>query len=277
MLAKTLRIEERAADRPATPVPLRELCADCPSRPFLIDATSGALKNEFPLPAGSKTDQLRYVQSCSRACDRARSSKSGLPFGPFLKRALDVVLSTILLALLWPVMLMITIAIKLGSGGPVIYRSRRLGKRSRPFDCYKFRTMVAGADHLQEKLRDQNQRCGPFFKVAGDPRLIRLGPFLRKYSLDELPQLWNVLRGDMSLVGPRPHPVEDGARYTSEHRQRLEVRPGVTGLWQVLARANPCFEICMLLDLAYIEKWSLLLDCRILLKTIPAVLAGEGQ
>lgn len=267
MLAKTLRIEERAAYRPATPVPLRELCADCPSRPFLVDATSGALKNEFPLPAGSKTDQLRYVQCCSRACDR----------GPFLKRALDVVLSTILLALLWPVMLMITIAIKLGSGGPVIYRSRRLGKRSRPFDCYKFRTMVAGADRLQEKLRHQNQRCGPFFKVAGDPRLIRLGPFLRKYSLDELPQLWNVLRGDMSLVGPRPHPVEDCARYTSEDRQRLEVRPGVTGLWQVLARANPCFEICMLLDLAYIEKWSFLLDCRILLKTIPAVLAGEGQ
>jgi lipopolysaccharide/colanic/teichoic acid biosynthesis glycosyltransferase len=137
--------------------------------------------------------------------------------------------------------------------------------------------MVTGSDGMKENLRRLNQRRGPFFKIADDPRVTRFGRFLRKYSLDELPQLWNVLKGDMSLVGPRPHPVEDCAQYSSEHCRRLGVKPGVTGLWQVMARANPSFEICMMLDLAYIKKWSLLLDCRILLKTIPAVLAGEGQ
>jgi lipopolysaccharide/colanic/teichoic acid biosynthesis glycosyltransferase len=171
----------------------------------------------------------------------------------------------------------IAIAVKLESPGPVIYRSLRVGRYGRKFDCYKFRTMVAGSDAIKESLSRLNQRRGPFFKIADDPRVTRFGRFLRKYSLDELPQLWNVLKGDMSLVGPRPHPVEDCAQYTSEHRRRLDVIPGVTGLWQVMARANPSFEICMMLDLAYIKKWSLLLDCRILLKTIPAVLAGEGQ
>src|SRR5215469_1478619 len=276
MLAKTLRIEDRGSDQLTTPVPLPKLCAGCPSGLFLIDAASSAVKNAS-LPPGSTTDQLRYVQSRASDTDRTQGWKSGIRVGLFLKTAMDVVLSTILLALLWPVILIIAMTIKLWSRGPVIYRSRRLGKCGRPFDCYKFRTMVPGADRLQETLRHHNQRRGPFFKISGDPRVTPLGNFLRKYSLDELPQLWNVLRGDMSLVGPRPHPLEDCARYTPEHRQRLEVKPGVTGLWQVLARANPRFEICMLLDLVYIEKWSLLLDCRILLNTIPAVLAGEGQ
>jgi lipopolysaccharide/colanic/teichoic acid biosynthesis glycosyltransferase len=197
--------------------------------------------------------------------------------GRFLKRIMDVFVSSLAFLFLWPLMLLIGIAIKLESYGPVIYRSLRLGKCGREFDCYKFRTMIPGSDRLKENLRWLNQRRGPFFKIADDPRVTHFGRFLRKYSLDELPQLWNVLKGDMSLVGPRPHPVEDCARYTSEHCRRLDVRPGVTGFWQVLARTNPSFEICMMLDLAYIEKWSLLLDCRILLKTIPAVLAGEGQ
>ncbi len=195
----------------------------------------------------------------------------------FLKRIVDVFVSSLVLLFLWPLMLAIGIVIKLQSYGPVIYRSLRVGKDGREFNCYKFRTMIAGSDGLKQNLRRLNQRRGPFFKIADDPRVTRLGRFLRKYSLDELPQLWNVLKGDMSLVGPRPLPVEDCAQYTSEHRRRLDVTPGVTGLWQVMARANPSFEICMTLDLAYIEKWSLLLDCRILLKTIPAVLAGEGQ
>ena len=174
-------------------------------------------------------------------------------------------------------MVVIAIAVKLESPGPLIYRSLRVGKYGREFDCYKFRTMVAGSDALKESLNRLNQRRGPFFKIADDPRVTRFGRFLRKYSLDELPQLWNVLKGDMSLVGPRPLPVEDCAQYAPGHRRRLDVIPGVTGLWQVMARANPSFEICMMLDLAYIQKWSLLLDCRILLKTIPAVLSGEGQ
>ena len=194
-----------------------------------------------------------------------------------LKRIVDVFVSSLALLFLWPLMLVIGIVIKLESHGPAIYRSLRLGKFGREFDCFKFRTMIAGSDGLKENLRRLNQRRGPFFKIADDPRVTRLGRFLRKYSLDELPQLWNVLKGDMSLVGPRPHPVEDCARYSSEDCRRLNVKPGITGLWQVMARSNPSFEICMMLDLAYIEKWSFFLDCRILLKTIPAVLVGDGQ
>jgi lipopolysaccharide/colanic/teichoic acid biosynthesis glycosyltransferase len=209
--------------------------------------------------------------------DAPESAEPITRMGRVLKRTMDVLVSSLALLFLWPLMLLIGIAVKLESHGPVIYRSRRVGKCGREFDCYKFRTMLAGSDALKESLSRLNERRGPFFKIADDPRVTRFGRFLRKYSLDELPQLWNVLKGDMSLVGPRPHPVEDCARYTSEDRRRLVVTPGVTGLWQVLARANPSFEICMMLDLAYIEKWSLVLDCRILLKTIPAVFAREGQ
>jgi len=137
--------------------------------------------------------------------------------------------------------------------------------------------MVPGADGLRQELIHLNQRRGPFFKIANDPRVTRLGRFLRKYSLDELPQLWNVLKGDMSLVGPRPHPLEDVKQYGSGHEQRLEVKPGITGLWQVTARQDPSFETCMKLDLEYMKRWSLALDCKILVRTVPAVLAGEGQ
>jgi len=197
--------------------------------------------------------------------------------GAFLKRVMDVFVSSLALLFLWPLMFAIGIAIKLGSRGPAIYRSLRLGKCGREFDCYKFRTMIVGSDEWKENLRRLNQRRGPFFKIADDPRVTRFGRFLRKYSLDELPQFWNVLTGDMSLVGPRPHPVEDCAQYTSADCRRLDVKPGITGLWQVVARSNPSFEICMMLDLAYIKKWSVLGDCRIMLRTIPAVLAGDGQ
>src|SRR5256884_899197 len=150
-------------------------------------------------------------------------------------------------------------------------------KRGAPFVCYKFRTMIPGANRLRQKLFHLNQRRGPFFKMADDPRVTRLGRFLRKCSLDELPQLWNVLKGDMSLVGPRPHPLEDVAWYKPGHEERLEVTPGITGLWQVTARRNPSFETCMLLDVGSIRNWSLLLDCEILLRTILVVLAREGQ
>jgi len=186
-------------------------------------------------------------------------------------------LSGIALLFLWPLLLVIAVAVKLESRGPAIYRSLRAGKKGQKFACYKFRTMVDGADELKDALRRFNERRDPFFKIADDPRVTRLGRFLRKYSLDELPQFWNVLKGDMSLVGPRPHPVDDCARYRPADHRRLEVKPGITGLWQVIARADPSFETCMKLDLEYMKRWSLSLDCKILVRTVPAVLAGEGS
>ncbi len=197
--------------------------------------------------------------------------------GLFFKRVLDIFLSGLALVFCAPLFAILAVVIKLDSPGPVLYRSTRVGKKGRRFTCNKFRTMVANADELKESLRSKNERNGPFFKMANDPRTTRLGKLLRKYSLDELPQLWNVLRGDMSLVGPRPHPVDDCEQYTLEHLRRLEVKPGVTGLWQVEARQDPSFETNMKLDLEYIESWSLWVDAKILLKTIPVVMRAEGS
>jgi len=197
--------------------------------------------------------------------------------GLFMKRIMDLLLSAIALLLLWPLLLVIGLIVKLESPGPAIYPSLRAGKKGQTFVCHKFRTMVHGADGLKNSLRYFNERQDPFFKIADDPRVTRLGHFLRKYSLDELPQFWNVLKGDMSLVGPRPHPVDDYARYRSNDHRRLDVKPGITGLWQVIARTNSSFERCMTLDLEYMKHWSLLLDFKILMRTVPAVLAGEGS
>ena len=197
--------------------------------------------------------------------------------GLFAKRIMDLLLAAIALFLLWPLLLAIALAVKLESPGPVVYASLRAGKKGQKFVCYKFRTMVDGADRLKDFLRCFNERQDPFFKIDDDPRVAPFGHFLRKYSLDELPQFWNVLKGDMSLVGPRPHPVDDYARYRPEDHRRLNVKPGVTGLWQVIARTDPSFENCVTLDLEYMKHWSLLLDLKILMRTVPAVLAGEGQ
>jgi lipopolysaccharide/colanic/teichoic acid biosynthesis glycosyltransferase len=174
-------------------------------------------------------------------------------------------------------MLLLSLLIKLDSNGPVLYRSRRVGKKGRQFVCYKFRSMVSDADLKKAELRKKNYRQGPTFKIADDPRITRVGRLLRKFSLDELPQLWNILRGDMSLVGPRPHPLDDFELYDAEHMVRLHVKPGLTGLWQVMARRDPSFEKNMELDLEYIENWTLMLDFKILLRTIPAVMQGHGQ
>jgi exopolysaccharide biosynthesis polyprenyl glycosylphosphotransferase len=197
--------------------------------------------------------------------------------GMAMKRLLDGVGAAVGLILTSPLLLLIAVAIKLDSTGPVLYCALRAGKRGRCFICHKFRTMVSNADALKDSLRHQNERSGPTFKIKDDPRLTRLGKFLRKLSLDELPQLWNVLKGDMSLVGPRPHPTDDFDQYSLEHLRRLDVTPGITGLWQVTARRDPSFERNMALDLQYIENWSLWLDLQILLKTIPAVVAGNGE
>jgi exopolysaccharide biosynthesis polyprenyl glycosylphosphotransferase len=197
--------------------------------------------------------------------------------GLLCKRTIDVVVATVGLILAAPLCALISAAVKLDSPGPVFYRHKRVGRKGRPFCCFKFRTMVADADALKEHMRHLNERQGPFFKMSDDPRITKVGKFLRQYSLDEIPQFWNVLAGDMSLVGPRPHPLDDYKRYSLEHLRRLDVKPGVTGLWQVSARKDPSFEKSIDLDSRYIENWNLALDFKILLKTIPVVLRGEGQ
>lgn len=196
--------------------------------------------------------------------------------GLFLKRFVDVLGSAFVLLAAAPLLGLLAMAIRLDSPGPISYSSWRMGRRGRKFRCYKLRTMVANADELKDGLRQQNERNGPFFKMENDPRVTRLGRWVRKYSFDELPQLWNVLRGDMSLVGPRPHPLDDYERYQPEDVRRLDVKPGITGLWQVYARRDPSFEKNMSLDLEYIETWSLWLDAKILLKTFQAVMSGSG-
>jgi exopolysaccharide biosynthesis polyprenyl glycosylphosphotransferase len=197
--------------------------------------------------------------------------------GLALKRAVDVAGAGVALAVLSPLLGIIAGLIKIDSRGPVFYCAQRAGRKGRLFRCYKFRTMVSDADLLKDRLRRNNQRSGPFFKIAEDPRVTRVGRFLRRYSLDELPQLWNVVQGDMSLVGPRPHPLDDVAGYEIEHLARLDVTPGITGLWQVTARRDPSFERGMELDREYIRTWSLGSDMRILLRTVFAVVRGSGD
>jgi len=197
-------------------------------------------------------------------------------FGLFLKRTVDAVFACATLALTAPLLIIIALVIKLESPGPILYRAERAGLKGRRFRCYKFRTMDASADKTKQQLRARNERQGPFFKMADDPRITRAGRWLRRYSLDELPQLWNVVRGEMSLVGPRPHPLDDFERYDLGDLQRLGVSPGLTGLWQVTARRDPSFERGLALDLEYIRNWSLWRDFRILYQTISVVLRGSG-
>ena len=167
------------------------------------------------------------------------------------------------LILLLPAMVIIAIVIEVDSPGPVFYVSQRIGKKGRVFPCFKFRTMVANADLLRHNLASLNEREGLLFKIKNDPRVTRAGQILRKFSLDELPQLCNVLFGDMSLVGPRPPLASEVGRYELEHFRRLEVLPGITGLWQVRARQDPSFSRYLALDLAYVENWSFWLDLKI--------------
>jgi exopolysaccharide biosynthesis polyprenyl glycosylphosphotransferase len=193
-----------------------------------------------------------------------------------LKRTFDLVLSIVGLVLISPILLVIAIAVKLSSSGPVIYRSVRPGIGGKPFECFKFRTMREHADQLQTDLESLNEKTGALFKIRHDPRLTGVGRFLRRYSLDELPQLVNVVRGEMSLVGPRPLPMRDFERLEEWHKKRYLVLPGVTGLWQVSGRSELDFDDLVRLDFVYLERWSMFLDLSILLKTIPAVLRGRG-
>jgi len=193
-----------------------------------------------------------------------------------LKRGFDLVVSTVTLTILSPLLLVIAIAIKASSRGPLIYRSIRPGIAGKPFECFKFRTMREHADQIQANLEPLNELSGALFKIRDDPRLTPVGGILRRFSLDELPQLVNVVRGEMSLVGPRPLPMRDFERLEEWHKKRYLVLPGITGLWQVSGRAELDFDDLVRLDFLYLERWSVFLDLSILLKTIPAVFSRRG-
>jgi exopolysaccharide biosynthesis polyprenyl glycosylphosphotransferase len=194
----------------------------------------------------------------------------------FVKRSFDLVVSTLVLVLGLPLWLAIAAAIKLTSRGPVIYRDKRIGLGEREFGMLKFRTMRAGAAGGQADLEPSNEADGPLFKIREDPRVTSVGAILRRFSLDEVPQVWNVLRGEMSLVGPRPLPLRDYRQLEGWHLKRYLVLPGLTGLWQISGRSDLSFDDLVRLDFYYLENWSIWLDITILARTVPAVIAGRG-
>ena len=193
-----------------------------------------------------------------------------------VKRVMDVFLALLLTVVFSPVMLLTAILIKLTSPGPVLFKQERCGLNGRPFMMDKFRSMVDNAEQLRFELESLNEMDGPVFKSSRDPRVTAIGKLIRRFSIDEFPQLYNVLRGDMSLVGPRPPLPQEVSKYKRWQRRRLSMKPGITCLWQISGRNEVSFEDWMKLDLAYIDNWSLLLDLKILLRTVPAVLFGRG-
>jgi lipopolysaccharide/colanic/teichoic acid biosynthesis glycosyltransferase len=197
--------------------------------------------------------------------------------GLLVKRGIDIILSAAALVVLSPFLLGIALVVRIVDGPPVLFRQVRVGLHGRLFQLVKFRSMVPDAEERLAELQAHNEIQGHAFKVTNDPRLTRTGRWLRRTSIDELPQFWNVLRGEMSLVGPRPPLPREVRDYDVWHRRRLSMKPGITGLWQVAARHEPEFDRWVAIDLDYIDRWSLWLDLKIILRTIPAVLAGEGR
>ncbi len=193
-----------------------------------------------------------------------------------VKRVFDTVFSILALVALSPLLMVVAIAVKLDSPGSVFYTSERIGKKGVVFRCIKFRTMVRDAETRRAEVMHMNERDDVLFKISDDPRITRLGHFLRKYSLDELPQFFNVLRGDMSIVGPRPPLAGEVRKYDLDHLRRLDVTPGITGLWQVQGRRDPSFASYVSLDVSYIDNWSVWLDFKIIVRTIAVVFAGTG-
>jgi exopolysaccharide biosynthesis polyprenyl glycosylphosphotransferase len=192
------------------------------------------------------------------------------------KRAFDLFEAAVALLVLAPVFLVVAVAIRLESPGPIFFRQRRVGVYGREFNLYKFRSMYQDAEARLESLRARNEVSGPVFKMRDDPRVTRVGRFIRRASIDELPQFWNVLRGEMSVVGPRPPLPSEVKQYERWQLRRLSVKPGITCTWQVSGRSQISFEQWMELDLRYIDSWSLWQDVKILARTIPAVLTGRG-
>jgi exopolysaccharide biosynthesis polyprenyl glycosylphosphotransferase len=197
--------------------------------------------------------------------------------GLILKRGLDILFSGMVLLAFLPLLAVIAFAVKLDSPGPVFYSSERIGKKGRVFRCTKFRTMVRDAEQRRAEILHMNERDDVLFKISNDPRITGVGHILRKYSLDELPQFWNVLQGDMSVVGPRPPLASEVEKYKPNHLRRLDVTPGITGLWQVEGRQDPSFASYVSLDVTYINQWSVWLDLKIILRTIGVVFAGTGS
>jgi exopolysaccharide biosynthesis polyprenyl glycosylphosphotransferase len=192
------------------------------------------------------------------------------------KRSFDVVVAATGLVLVAPLMAVAAVAIKITSPGPVLFRQERVGRSGRPFQVLKLRTMVVDAEDRLDEVLDRNESDGPLFKLRDDPRITSAGRWLRKLSIDELPQLWNVVRGDMSLVGPRPALPREVAEWDDELFERLRVRPGITGMWQVSGRSDTGFAEYQRLDLFYVDNWSILIDIGILARTVPTVLSGRG-
>jgi lipopolysaccharide/colanic/teichoic acid biosynthesis glycosyltransferase len=245
-----------------------------------MEATSRAQALDLPLPHPYPVPERVIRIRAEVDWDAFRTGKEDTlrwKIGQVVKRAIDVVASGIGLVLLIPLFAVIALVIKATSRGPVLYRSKYLGKHAHPFVGYKFRSMVQNADDLKRSMAHLNHMHGPAFKIRNDPRVTRVGAFLRKYSLDELPQLWSVLKGDMSLVGPRPPLPEEFERFEAWHRGKLSVTPGITCWWQINGRSDiHDFDEWIRLDLKYIEEWSLLTDAKILARTVPAVLFGHG-
>ncbi|MGA7398541.1 MAG: sugar transferase [Candidatus Sulfotelmatobacter sp.] len=220
----------------------------------------------MPTTSGEMYEPLVFSQSWDQ------------PFQLACKRVLDVVLSVFSLLLAAPLLVVLGLLVKLTSPGPIFYHWKVMGKNGHPFTGYKIRSMVVNADELKSQLEHRNEMTGPVFKIAGDPRITAVGSWMRRYSLDELPQLYSVLRGDMSMVGPRPPLRTEYERFTEYQKQKLAVKPGITCLWQISGRNEVSdFNEWVRLDLEYIRCWSIWLDLQILLRTCGAVLSGSGK
>jgi lipopolysaccharide/colanic/teichoic acid biosynthesis glycosyltransferase len=269
------RLEESIAEhRPARVILVERRCSGDQIQRLLECCLRHDLPMQVPEPSHNG-DPVAILSGPDRVAYAVRPSAVH-PRQYRAKRVFDVITAAGLLAVLSPFFAAVAAVGKLGSPGPVFYTSWRVGVGEQPFPCYKFRTMHVGADVLQEELESRNEADGCLFKIRDDPRVTRVGRFLRRTSLDELPQLANVLRGEMSLVGPRPLPLRDVSLMDGRFRSRHAVLPGMTGLWQVHARSSLTAERMMQLDLDYIRKWSLGLDVSILLRTVGVIVHGKG-
>ena len=258
------------------PLRIEAIESAAPAPHLSIIAGGGAVAVPKGLSVEERVDRLAHaIDWASFLPERVNTTSYRVQ--QVIKRIIDIVLSATLLVLLSPLFLVVAILVKLTSEGPVFYEFRVLGKNARRFVAYKFRTMVQNADELKPSLLHNNEMRGPAFKMRADPRVTPLGKWLRKFSIDELPQLWSVLVGDMSLVGPRPPFADEFVRYEPWQWGRLAVTPGITCIWQVTGRSDiRDFDEWARLDMRYIREWNLWLDAKILLMTIPAVLRGKG-